>query len=163
MVVKTDAYLGLSAFTLVLRRLRDPSLASAGVAVLMRYTLRLLTLDQLGRAAGLICALEPERQKAPAKLGKWPFEIGLWVGRKATPNRLGKRETSTQQCAQQDLAYKTTVGTGPFPFRWKSVHGVVKFGTGSFNLVPNDDQPTDLKITCADPSCARLLAIGHCR
>jgi hypothetical protein len=57
----------------------------------MRYTLRLLTLDQLGRAAGLICALELERQKAPAKLGKWPFEIGLWVGRKATPNRLGKK------------------------------------------------------------------------
>jgi len=29
----------------------------------MRYTLRLLTLDQLGRAAALICALELEREK----------------------------------------------------------------------------------------------------
>ena len=53
---KTEAYLGLAAFAMVLRRLRHPSengLASAGVSVIMRYTLRLLTLDQLARAAGL--------------------------------------------------------------------------------------------------------------
>ena len=59
---KTEAYFGLAAFTLVLRRLRSPGLASAGLSVLMRYTLRLLTLDQLSRAAALICALELERQ-----------------------------------------------------------------------------------------------------
>ena len=60
---KTEAYLGLAAFTLVLRRMRNPGICGAGVSVLMRYTLRLLTLDQLGRAATLICALELERQK----------------------------------------------------------------------------------------------------
>ena len=47
---KTEAYLGLAAFTMILRRLRNPGITSAGVSVLMRYTLRLLTLDQLGRA-----------------------------------------------------------------------------------------------------------------
>ncbi|MEY2724271.1 MAG: hypothetical protein RLZZ458_138, partial [Planctomycetota bacterium] len=88
---KTEAYLGLAAFTLVLRRLRQPGLTSAGLSVLMRYTLRLLTLDQLGRAAALICALELERQKDVEKLGKWPFEIGLWVGMAATPNRMGRK------------------------------------------------------------------------
>ena len=86
---KTEAYLGLAAFTLVLRRLRHPGLGSAGVGVLMRYTLRLLTLDQLSRAATLICALELERRHDPVKLGTWPFEIGLWVGLAATPNRMG--------------------------------------------------------------------------
>ena len=55
----------------------------------MRYTLRLLTLDQLGRAATLICALELERQQDADTLGRWPFEIGLWVGRAATPNQHG--------------------------------------------------------------------------
>ena len=56
---KTEAYLGLAAYTLVLRRLRHGgSIESAGMSVLMRYTLRLLTLDQLGRASTLICADE---------------------------------------------------------------------------------------------------------
>ena len=53
--------MGLATFTLVHRRLQNPGIESAGLTVLMRYTLRLLTLDQLGRAATLICALELER------------------------------------------------------------------------------------------------------
>ena len=57
----------------------------------MRYTLRLLTLDQLARAAGLVCALELEREKDVARYGEWPFEIGLWVGKAATPNILGQK------------------------------------------------------------------------
>src|SRR3989304_1355194 len=73
---KTEAYLGLAAFALVLRRLRNPGPTSAGMVVLMRYTLRLLTLDQLARAATLVCALELERQSDTSKLGEWPFEIG---------------------------------------------------------------------------------------
>ena len=55
----------------------------------MRYTLHLLTLDQLSRAATLICALELERLRDVTKLGDWPFEIGLWVGRAATPKSHG--------------------------------------------------------------------------
>ena len=51
---KTEAYLGLAAFAMVLRRLRHPEekgLAGAGVTVIMRYTLRLLdcTLTEDGR------------------------------------------------------------------------------------------------------------------
>ncbi|PIW01221.1 MAG: helicase, partial [Deltaproteobacteria bacterium CG17_big_fil_post_rev_8_21_14_2_50_63_7] len=75
---KTEAYLGLAAFTIVLRRLRAKGdIQGAGVSVIMRYTLRLLTLDQLGRAATLICALELERKTRVDELGTWPFEIGL--------------------------------------------------------------------------------------
>ena len=57
----------------------------------MRYTLRLLTLDQLARAAGLVCALELEREDDPDRYGTWPFEIGLWVGKAATPNVMGRK------------------------------------------------------------------------
>ena len=91
---KTEAYLGLAAFTLIYRRFRTgvggviPKYA--GVTVLMRYTLRLLTLDQLSRAAALVCALELIRQENRKELGIWPFEIGLWVGSGATPNYMGK-------------------------------------------------------------------------
>ena len=70
---KTEAYLGLAAFAMVLRRLRHPErngLQGAGVSVIMRYTLRLLTLDQLARASGLVCALELEREAAGARYGE---------------------------------------------------------------------------------------------
>ena len=104
---KTEAYLGLAAFTLVLRRLKNPGIASAGLSVLMRYTLRLLTLDQLGRAAALICALELERQQDVDKLGLWPFEIGLWVGRAATPHRMGaKGDTDRESARAKTIAFK---------------------------------------------------------
>ena len=98
---KTEAYLGLAAFTMVLRRLRDPSIHSAGLSVIMRYTLRLLTLDQLGRAATLICALELERQNDVPTLGSWPFEIGLWVGQTATPNAMGKKGDPNRYSARE--------------------------------------------------------------
>ena len=87
---KTVAYLGVAAYTMAIRRLQgmvgDRS-GHAGVAVLMRYTLRLLTLQQFQRATALLCACEMIRREDPAKWGSEPFRIGLWVGRNSTPNR----------------------------------------------------------------------------
>jgi hypothetical protein len=84
---KTEAYLGLIAFTLFHRRLAsDTPDDGAGVAVLMRYTLRLLTIQQFQRAATLICACEHLRRTQKLGLGTVPFSIGLWVGSAATPN-----------------------------------------------------------------------------
>ena len=91
---KTEAYLGLSAYTMGLRRLQGVvagRTGDEGVAVLMRYTLRLLTIQQFQRATALICACESIRRKAleqgDKRWGNTPFRIGLWVGRKTTPNR----------------------------------------------------------------------------
>jgi Helicase conserved C-terminal domain len=88
---KTEAYLGLTAFTLGLRRLRgsiDSMQGDGGVTVIMRYTLRLLTTQQFQRATALICACEHIRRQTSNVWGKEPFQIGLWVGSKATPNNL---------------------------------------------------------------------------
>jgi len=66
---KIEAYLGLTAFTLAIRRLQGTVAGRdghSGVAVLMRYTLRLLTLQQFQRATALICACERIRQDALA-------------------------------------------------------------------------------------------------
>ena len=87
---KTEAYLGLAAYVMALRRLQGKiggRSGNHGVAVLMRYTLRLLTLQQFQRASALICAMEVLRREDPATLGEEPFRIGLWVGAKTTPNR----------------------------------------------------------------------------
>ena len=91
---KTEAYLGLAAVAMVLRRLRHPGddgLAGAGVSVIMRYTLRLLTLDQLARAAGLICALEIERTEAGGRYRTRSRNPEQWVftpeNRRTEPSR----------------------------------------------------------------------------
>ncbi|MDG9721662.1 helicase-related protein [Streptomyces sp. DH41] len=85
---KTEAYLGLIALTSFLRRIRKGA-NGGGVTVLMRYTLRLLTLQQFERAAILLCAMEHMRRLTP-ELGDEPFSVGMWVGRSATPNTLAE-------------------------------------------------------------------------
>ncbi len=147
---KTEAYLGLTAFTLALRRLRDPTKFSAGVTVLMRYTLRLLTLDQLGRAATLICALELERKKNP-KLGPWPFEIGLWVGQAATPNRMGSKGDQKPFTARaKTISFWNNSAAKPSPIPIEECPWCGrKFNKDSFRLEPNSDQPKDLVVRCS--------------
>lgn len=151
---KTEAYFGLSAFTLVLRRLRNPGISSAGVSVLMRYTLRLLTLDQLGRAAALICALELERQQNVQSLGEWPFEIGLWVGKAATPNVMGQKGDGKSETARlKTIAYKND-DRKPIPIPIEECPWCgTKFKTSSFQLLPNQEFPIDLRIVCVNRDC----------
>lgn len=90
---KTEAYLGLAAFTFAIRRLQgvvgEGGLdGSTGVAVLMRYTLRLLTSQQFQRATTLVCAAELKRRQSPATWGTTPFRIGMWVGSDVTPKTI---------------------------------------------------------------------------
>ncbi|MER5918568.1 helicase, partial [Streptomyces sp. NPDC001982] len=56
---KTEAYLLLAAFVMVLRRYEPDG---GGTAVLSRYTLSLLTTQQFQRAATTVCALETLRR-----------------------------------------------------------------------------------------------------
>ncbi|MCW6038909.1 DISARM system helicase DrmA [Spirulina subsalsa FACHB-351] len=109
---KTEAYLGLTAYTLALRRLQgvvNGYDGNYGVAVLMRYTLRLLTLQQFQRATTLICACEAIRRKNPELWGQEPFRIGLWVGNKSTPNWTRQSEEVIKQERGQN--YSGNIGT----------------------------------------------------
>ena len=156
---KTEAYLGLAAFTMVLRRLQhresDRGLGGAGVSVVMRYTLRLLTLDQLGRAAGLVCALELERIQDPGRYGPWPFEIGLWVGKAATPNVLGYKGFKGSDSARSKVKqFKSDPRNKPSPIPLENCPWCgTRFAPESFTLLPNDDRPKELRIVCVNFEC----------
>ena len=155
---KTEAYLGLAAFSMVLRRLRnrgDRGLAGAGVSVIMRYTLRLLTLDQLGRAAGLVCALELEREQDRDRYGVWPFEIGLWVGKAATPNAMGHVNDKRSDTARSKVRrFKANPKGNPSPIPLESCPWCgTAFGPDSFALLPDDDHPRDLRVVCTNLGC----------
>ena len=94
---KTEAYLGLFAFLVVWRRLRYGE-AGGGTAVLMRYTLRLLTRQQFERAARIVCALELLRRRGVAPIGDEPVSVGLWVGAAASPNTFRRPRSRLPPC-----------------------------------------------------------------
>ncbi|EQB68506.1 MAG: hypothetical protein AMDU5_GPLC00010G0046 [Thermoplasmatales archaeon Gpl] len=104
---KTEAYLAIIAFTIVIRRLkgRERPDEGFGTSVITRYTLRLLAIQQFRRMLSLITSLEYLRVSKVDKgkfgwrpegyftsegysLGSSPFTIGLWVGSGVTPNNL---------------------------------------------------------------------------
>lgn len=99
---KTEAYLALTAFQIFHRRLGDSTRRQkGGVDVLMRYTLRLLTVQQFQRAASLISACDAMRESDP-RLGSARITLGLYVGGEATPNKMeDAREAIAQEQADQ--------------------------------------------------------------
>ncbi len=153
---KTEAYLGLAAFAILLRRLRRSGPHGAGVAVFMRYTLRLLTLDQLARAATLVCALERLREARAAELGTWPFEIGLWVGDGATPNRMGRVSDQKDRSSARvrTIRYRANPrhNDRPVPLTTCPWCGA-RLEPDSFELVPDTKEPTNLRVRCGSASC----------
>lgn len=112
---KTEAYLGLAAYTFAIRR-RQGVVESAGgpldgrdgVAVLMRYTLRLLTAQQFQRATALMCAAELAREADESTWGSEPFRIGLWVGTDVSPKRFEEADEQLRK-ANEYGAYRLTV------------------------------------------------------
>lgn len=152
---KTEAYLGLAAFAIARRRLENGD-CGAGLSVVMRYTLRLLTLDQLGRAAGLVCALELERQARDDMGKEWPIEIGLWVGRAATPNQLGgKGNTGEGTLVHWHKRHQADPKRNPAPLPLKDCpwcgHALTH---ESYTISPTRSQPRRLDVHCRNIDCA---------
>lgn len=112
---KTEAYLGIIALTIIKRRMYYGE-KGGGTAVIMRYTLRLLTLQQFQRATLLIMALELIRRWNPSILGKEPIYIGLWVGKGSLPNNLHDLKSEYDEIKSLQEKGQTNI-TSTIPFQ----------------------------------------------
>ncbi|MBR0418292.1 MAG: DEAD/DEAH box helicase [Erysipelotrichaceae bacterium] len=164
---KTEAYLGLTAFTIFYRRLAHLD-SSFGTTVIMRYTLRLLAAQQFTRASTLICACEYIRVDATSKkpqygkypLGKERITIGLWIGGEHTPNKndqarkcLKKLNESTNETLEYNKDYYNKFQVLKCPWcGTKLVQDVVdhkKIGMFGYRMKGN----THFELFCPQESC----------
>lgn len=105
---KTEAYLGLTAFVVVWRRLVHGD-SGAGTSVLMRYTLRLLTRQQFERSMRVIFALELLRRNDPVALGPSPISAGIWIGKATSPNTFKQAKQASDEIAEGTAVPKELV------------------------------------------------------
>lgn len=147
---KTEAYLGLTAYTIFLRRLRNNH--DAGTTVIMRYTLRLLTAQQFQRAASLICACDYLRSKQPGLLGKERINIGLWVG-DLTPNSQADAVTEYQKLNRSEGEIENPFVLLKCPWCGAEM-GPVKVGQHyEVKGYKRQANPNRIVFPCSDPSC----------
>lgn len=133
---KTEAYLLLTAFTIFLRRIRAKGAPNgAGVTVFMRYTLRLLTVQQFERAASLITACELIRLgQGPTGAAVLPahfvtdasISLGLWVGGAATPNTVKEAERALINGGESSPAQLNQCPVCKRELDWKSDASVTR-------------------------------------
>lgn len=118
---KTEAYLGIMAFTMALRRLKayQNNETGAGTSIISRYTLRLLTVQQFRRTLKMVVAAEflrinksdmgvGWRPKYSKINGNWiygstRFSTGLWVGGGVSPNHLLKEGGAIDILLENDV------------------------------------------------------------
>lgn len=101
---KTEAYLGIIALAIILRRRNDQT--DNGTVAIMRYTLRLLTAQQFQRAMRVIMALEQIRRWGDYDLGEDEISIGLFVGEASLPNSSKDLLGESQKWSSGELGKK---------------------------------------------------------
>lgn len=147
---KTEAYLGLTAFTILLRRILDPT--DSGTTVIMRYTLRLLTAQQYERASSLICSLEKIRSENERLLGKERITIGLWVGDSLTDNNSSDALSRIKKVHNGEEKGNISVIL-KCPWCGASME---TFSSGKSNYTPGYEKSEDNKrvvFRCGNPEC----------
>ena len=91
---KTEAFLGITIFTVFFDRLRDKKV---GVSAIIKYPLRLLSVQQVQRVADILAVAEIIRRDHEDMRDGEPFSLGYYVGDNNTPNKI------TQYVAQNLL------------------------------------------------------------
>lgn len=86
---KTEAFLGVLIFNLFFDRHRGKS---CGVTSILRYPLRLLSVQQVQRLANVLAKAELIRRSDDEIVGTECFSLGYFVGDNNTPNEMSAKE-----------------------------------------------------------------------
>ena len=144
---KTEAYLGLIAFTIAYRRLTASEETEyekdGGVTVFLRYTLRLLTTQQRDRLMRLIVAMEKLREKKEELYGYERITIGFWVGGNVTPNKFSDY-SDKDQFKKKEFLRKLTKQIIKCPYCGKEI---------TRNEYVVNEKGRSVEIYCSDPYC----------
>jgi len=147
---KTEAYLGLIALTIINRRKLNKE-QGGGVASIMRYTLRLLTMQQFQRASLVIMALELIRRWNQYGLGNEPITIGLWVGDNSLPN---KTEDLITEFEKLNNNQPNKIPFSNCPWCGSNIEGEDKEDTENLNNRENHWYSKRVHLKCSNDKCS---------
>lgn len=86
---KTEAFLGISVFAMFFDRLRGKN---DGITAFLKYPLRLLAVQQLDRVLTIVMKANFIREKSDELCFTNPFQVGFYVGKNNTPNKITANE-----------------------------------------------------------------------
>ncbi len=155
---KTEAYLGLAAFVILWEKLHQTLAGRSNdqnTKVLMRYTLRLLTVQQIQRATSLICALEIARRATPDLYGNSEIRIGAWLGNKVTPGT--RKAAVTQFAATLKSGKDLTFITKKCPWCGAQMGQVHRNQITGYKVVVISKTTSRVAVFCPDSNCPFTL------
>lgn len=136
---KTEAFIGCIVFTLFFDRIRGKK---SGVSSLVKYPLRLLSVQQIDRLANVLAAAEVIRQQCEPDFSGDRFSLGYYVGDNNTPNELSKEKIDNFSGKSQEQLDKELRIIDVCPFCHNE----------SVNIIL-DLESIRLKHVCSNPNC----------
>ena len=135
---KTEAFLGILVFNLFFDRLRGKE---CGVTALLKYPLRLLSVQQVQRVSNILATAEMIR--VGESLGGESFSLGYFVGEGNTPNKIDKELKKTLQELSPDEIDEKYRLLDVCPF----------CGSSSVHVI-YDEEANSLRHICSNPGCS---------
>lgn len=127
---KTEAFLGVLIFNLFFDRYRGKE---CGVTSILRYPLRLLSVQQVQRLANVLAQAELIRRADVAISRTEEFSLGYFVGDANTPNKIEKKDVVKYRTRSQEaIDEERIIDICPFCGK-QTVH--LKFDEDSYRLV----------------------------
>ena len=153
---KTEAYLAVSVFLIFWRRITFPK-NYAGVNIIIRYTLRLLSAQQFERATKLILACEFIRQNQN-DLGDEKISIGFWIGNATIPNSIEKAKDRFASLLKKlnDPKFDGKKAVNPFQLtncQWCNTKIISRIGSPEETFSVGHRINNHLQSYCLNPNC----------